>query len=123
MVDHQDPPISSNPAPEVPGTPQPQAEKYVGTLQRRYIDRSGKLATGAAQVLCGENTTRRSLVIQNQGTHNMFVDFDTDAVAGVPSFVLQPNDFVKWEIETGFVPTGRVSIIGTATETYAAREV
>lgn len=112
-------------APEIPADQKPQpTPDNTGQVQRRWEDRSGKIVTtNVLQVVAEENMSRRSIVIQNQGANSMWVDFDPlRATNGVPAFQIAPGNFFKVERETGFVPTGRVTIVGTQNDTYAARE-
>lgn len=118
------PAISSDPPAQVPGTERPERKRETGELRRSWQDRSGTIPTPAAAfVVAEENAQRRALLIQNQGAHTMWVDFDQKAVAGVPALEILKDGDLDLSLDRGdFVPTGRVTIIGTAGESFAARE-
>ena len=84
--------------------------------------RSGTITTGGtAQQLAAANATRSYLLIQNQSSGNLWIDFGTTAVAGQPSILIGPSG--SYESPPNFCETGAVSVIGATTgQAWAAKE-
>lgn len=86
------------------------------------MDGSGA-ATGASQVVFTQNISRQYLLIQNHGAADMWVNFGTAAVAGQPSIKIPTMTAREWSAGgTGVVPTGEVTLIGTAAQTFTAKQ-
>lgn len=67
---------------------------------------------------------RSYLLVQNvdaSGGAVLWVDVDQDAVAGSPSIRLDPGASLEFSAKgTGFVPSGRVSVISSVAAAYTA---
>lgn len=88
-----------------------------GTL----VDGSGA-ATGASQTVFAENHGRQYLLIQNLSAANdLWVNFGTAAVAAQPSIKLVAGASIEFNAP-GVVPTKDVRVIGTAAQTFVAKE-
>jgi hypothetical protein len=80
-----------------------------------HVDQSGTITNGGtAQGASPQNITRRYLIVQNSGTSNLWVSFDTIAVQSQPSLQLVPGAYLEYSAPN-FVPTGTVSVIGPTT--------
>lgn len=93
-----------------------------GTL----IDRSGTItAGGTAQTGVAAKADRRYLLVQNKSTasESFWVNFGgTAAVADSPSIEIAPG--VTLTFESGFVPSGAISVIAATTGTaFTIKEV
>lgn len=86
-------------------------------------DGSGTIATGGtAQAVFAAKPNRRYLLIQNNSTGPLWINFTTEAVAGQPSIQLSSGG-TAFVMETGFVSTEAVSIIGATTgQAFTAKE-
>lgn len=87
-----------------------------------WVDGSGTIATGgAAQTIFNANATRARLVIQNQSTGLLFINFGVPAVTDQPSIRLEPYDI--WMDSGPSCTNQSVSIIGDATgQAFTAKE-
>lgn len=85
-------------------------------------DRSGSITLGGtAQQIMAANTSRRYLLIQNNSSANLWINFGIAAVQSQPSIQLQPGQAFVMENNTIF--TSLVSIIGATTgQTFTAKE-
>ena len=87
-----------------------------------FTDRSGSIASGGvAQTLAPANNSRSYILIQNNGTADLWFDFTTTAIVGSPSFRLQPG--ADWSTDSQFVTTESISIISSTTgASWTAKE-
>lgn len=94
-----------------------EAVNEVSTTALGFTDGSGTLTLlNTEQDALAANAARRYLIVQNvDPTNVLWVDIDNDAVEDQPSFLLQPKGLGILVFEDGFIPTGRVSVIGGAT--------
>lgn len=90
-----------------------------GTL----TDASGTItAGGTAQAVFAAKADRRYLLIQNNSSGPLWINFTTTAVEGQPSIQLSSGG-TAFVMETGFVSTEAVSIIGATTgQAFTAKE-
>jgi hypothetical protein len=90
-----------------------------GTL----TDGSGTVtAGGTAQTVFAANAARRYLLIQNNSTSALWVNFTATAVAGQPSLQLAAGQ--AFVMENGTVSTEAISIIGATTgQAFTAKEM
>jgi hypothetical protein len=94
-----------------------------GTQAGALTDRSGTITVGGtAQTLAAANSVRKYLLIQNNSTGALWVNFGAAAVQGQPSIQLAANGG-SLVMEAGFVSNQSVSIIGATTgQAYSAKE-
>jgi hypothetical protein len=92
-------------------------------LKGTLTDRSGTIAAGGtAQTLAAVNASRTYLVIQNNSTGDLWINFTTAAVVSQPSLKLAVG--ATYISDPQFISTELVSIIGATTgQTYTAKEV
>lgn len=85
-------------------------------------DRSGTItAGGTAQTLAAANAARKYLLIQNNSSADLWLNFTTTAVASQPSIRLRAGE--TFVMEGAFVSTQLVSVIGATTgQTFSAKE-
>lgn len=87
------------------------------------IDGSGA-ATGADQTVFTVNHGRQYLFIQNLSAANdLWINFGIAAVASQPSIRLAPGASLEFSgASTSVVPTAEVHVIGTAAQTFTAKQ-
>ena len=61
--------------------------RAISGVQGRLTDRSGT-STGASQNIAAGNTSRQYFIVQNVSDTDMWIDFDTAAIADSPSLKL-----------------------------------
>ncbi len=90
--------------------------------QGNLVDRSGTVtAGGVAQTLMVANPTRIYWFLQNNGTHDLWYNFTTDAAASEPSIRLPVG--ASYESPPHFVSPEKISIFGATTaQSYSAKE-
>ncbi len=89
-------------------------------------DRSGTITSGGtAQQLAAANGGRQYLLIQNNSSADLWVNFGTTAVVGQPSIKIASGGAIEYSAHgTGVVPTALVSIIGgTTSQAFTAKEL
>lgn len=105
------------------GTPLNDATNSIrATKQGALTDRSGSITTGGtAQQMMAANSSRRYLMIQNASVGALWINFTSAAVQDTPSIqIAAGGNFI---LETGFVSTEAVSVIGATTgQKWAAKE-
>lgn len=86
-----------------------------------FTDNSGTVtAGGTSQQAAAANAGRKYLLIQNQSTDTLYVNFGTAAVVGQPSIALVPASGSglgggSLVFESSFVPNGTINILGAST--------
>lgn len=100
-----------------------------GAASGPLTDGSGTITTGGtAQQVFAANSSRKYMLIQNQSTDTLYVNFGTAAVVGQPSMALQPANGANQaggslSFEDNFVPNTTVSIIGATTgDAFVAKQ-
>lgn len=85
-------------------------------------DRSGDIDNGGtAQDIAALNAARKYFFLQNISDTDMWFNWGVDAVADQPSIKLAAG--ANYETNSGFIPTGRVSLIcATTGKKYVAKE-
>lgn len=89
-------------------------------------DHSGTITTGGtSQELMPARDARIWLFIQNLSTENLWIDFDTPAVASQPSIQLTAGSAIEFSGgSTSWVPEDAINIIGATTgSAFVAKEV
>lgn len=83
-------------------------------LVRAFISdaSSAAIASGSATTVLASGTTRTFVEIQNVGPSSIWFNFNTDAVAAQPSFLLTTG--LTWRSPVVFCPQGRLSVISIA---------
>ena len=75
--------------------------------------------TNTFQQVLAQNTNRASCLIQNQGTHTMYVYFGAIASATTSnSYQIAPAQTISCSVNSGIVLGDQVSITGTAGDAY-----
>lgn len=94
----------------------------VAAVRGPVTDRSGSIAEGGtSQQVMAANPARSYLLIVNQSTAVMWIDFGSAAVAGQPSVRLRADD--TFVMEAGFVATDAVHVLCSDTGAeYVAKE-
>lgn len=95
-------------------------------LGGELTDRSGSItAGGTSQEVAATNENRSYLLIQNVSSGDIWVDFDTPAVADQPSIKLIPNASIEFSASgTGFVPSGTINVLATLVgQKFVVKEV
>lgn len=110
-----------------PGNPLPVTSSgasptVIAPKQGTLTDRSGTIASGGtAQTLAAANANRTYLLIQNNGTADLWINFTTTAVQNQPSLKLPVG--ATYVSDPQFISTEAVSIIGpTTAQTFTAKE-
>jgi hypothetical protein len=85
-------------------------------------DRSGTITTGGtSQQVMAANTNRKYLLIQNESTGDLWINFGVAAVATQPSIRLGQWD--AFVMEEGFISTQTLNVIGATTaQAFTAKE-
>jgi len=97
------------------------AQSVITKSQEAIVDASGSInTTNTAQNIVSANAARSGFVMQNTGQNDMYVSDVGAADAGVTSFLVPPG--AMWPPADYPVSTGAISIYGTATDTFVARE-
>lgn len=98
---------------------------YVASTINRvsFTDRSGTIGQASvAQQVMAANLTRKYLIVQNVSDTDMYIDFNTDAVAGSPSLLLAA-DGGSFVMEGSAIVTDSITIICSgANKGYSAKE-
>lgn len=97
--------------------------RQIVTTTGTLTDGSGTIATGGtAQTVFAANANRRYLLVQNNSSGALWVNFTTTAVESQPSVQLAANGG-SIVMETGFVSTEAISIIGATTgQAFTAKQ-
>ena len=98
------------------------ASQVVQGYQGTFTDGSSTIATGGtAQTVFASNASRRYLLIQNNSSSDLWINFTTTAVQSQPSIRLV--SYAIYVLEGNFVSTEAVSIIGATTgQAYTAKQ-
>jgi hypothetical protein len=85
-------------------------------------DGSGTITTGGTrQQIFAANATRKYLLIQNNSSASLWVNFGVNAAASQPSILIFPGQ--SYENPSHFCPTDRVDIFGAVTgQTFTAKQ-
>jgi hypothetical protein len=85
-------------------------------------DRSGTITTGGtSQQVMAANTNRKYLLIQNESTGDLWINFGVAAVIAQPSIRLGQWD--AFVMEEGFISTQALNVIGATTaQAFTAKE-
>jgi len=96
----------------------------VGALNGTFTDGSGTITTGgAAQTVFAVNASRKYLLLVNNSTGPLWVNFTTTAVQAQPSIQLQPYGGTML-MSSGAISTELVSIIGATTaQSFTAKQM
>lgn len=83
-------------------------------------------SSATAEDALSANPERLYLFVQNieaSGGGTLWIDVGQDAVEGSPSFRIEAGGSIEFSASgSGFVPTGRVSVISTGGTAYTAKE-
>lgn len=98
-------------------------QQVIIKAQEAVTDRSGQIAaTGVSQILAAANVLRSGFRIQNKSSVNpMYVnELGAASASGAQSFTVLPGAFFPPD---GYpVSTNAINVLGTAGDTFAARE-
>lgn len=76
-----------------------------------YTDRGGTITgVNVSQQIMASNSSRKTLIIQNISTGNLWFNFGAAATSGNPSLKLLPDQ--TYESSPGFPPTQSVALLG-----------
>ena len=91
------------------------------TTKGSFTDRSGTIAVGGtSQQLAAANSSRNHLLIQNNGTIDLWINFGTAAVADQPSIKIPVG--AVYTSDVTFVSTQAVNVIGASGGKWTAKE-